>query len=160
MKVTFKLLKDAYPFDPPMRTERSPCKQKDGSPAFENQCAIRMGVALTITKVLPASGTTGLARCWLGHTGMGHTLRAEELATWLATAAGFGAPAKFIGKAPEAGDQALPVIMSKTGVVFIKDFWGTGNQGDHIDVWNNSGMLSGEVDYLSFASQVWFWELP
>lgn len=47
------------------------------------------------------------------------------------------------------------------------NFWGTGMQGDHVDVWNGSKQasyishpdpLAGD-DYFERAQEVWFWEI-
>jgi len=160
MKVKFTDLRDAFPYDPPARTELMPCKKTDGSPGFDNQCAIRVGIALTKTKVLPSAGAAGVTQCWFGHPGEGHTLRAEELAKYLSGIGGFGPPTKFAGKAPKPGTDAKAAMTGRQGVIFIKDFWGAGNSGDHIDIWSKDGMLTGSLDYLPRAGQVWFWELP
>lgn len=158
-RVKFDLLRQHYPYDPPSKRDLFPCRTTDGAPAFENQCAIRMGTALRGAGVLPAQNTPGVVLCWHHAKGKGHTLRAEEVAKWLSAAARFGKPAKFVGTAPAPGEQALEAIDGVQGVILVKDFWGAGNQGDHIDLWDRDGMLSGSVDYLTRAAQVWFWEL-
>ncbi len=55
-----------------------PCKT-NGSRAFDNQCAIRLGVSLEKSGVDTRSFKG--VRCWHNH-GTGHILRAEELANW------------------------------------------------------------------------------
>ena len=57
-----------------------PCKDTGGNRAYENQCAIRMGVTFDESGV----GTKSFngARCWHSHM-PSHILRAEELAIWL-----------------------------------------------------------------------------
>jgi len=44
------------------------------------------------------------------------------------------------------------------GIVFFKDFWGRGNQGDHIDVWDGEKMPkdSGANSYFSHAKMYGF----
>src|SRR5690606_37670017 len=56
------------------------CTTKKGDIAFDNQCAIRMGVALAEAG-MNTSSFRG-ARCWHGHK---HILRVEELIKWLKT---------------------------------------------------------------------------
>jgi len=161
MKVSFDTLRAAYPYDPERgKTLRAPCTAKDGSPAFENQCAIRVGVALRATGVLPTGAISGVAQCWHGHKNQGHTLRAEELGKWLAKPSAFGTPTKWQGKDSLTGQIAWMNLQGKKGVVLMLNFWGRGNQGDHIDLWTGFGMLSGDVGYVLACKDVWFWELP
>ena len=51
-----------------------------GFPVFGNQCAIRMGVALSGAGLSLASFHG--AKCWIKHSPR-HILRAQELANWL-----------------------------------------------------------------------------
>lgn len=153
MKPSFTDLKAAYPYNPPARTDRTPCTKPDGSPSFANQCAIRLGVALRATGVLGLAGAPGVVSCWFHPRSAGHTLRAEELANWLARGTVFGAPTKLKG----AG--AATDLQGKQGVVFVKDFYGPGNSGDHIDIWDVDHMLSGSTTYFDKARAVWFWSL-
>jgi hypothetical protein len=60
----------------------APCTTATGARSFENQCAIRMGVALT-SSGFSLTGYRG-AFCWHGH-GRTHPLRVEELIHWLGT---------------------------------------------------------------------------
>ncbi|QUM89866.1 type VI secretion system amidase effector protein Tae4 [Moritella sp. 36] len=134
-----------------------PCIDGSGSKAFDNQCAIRIGVALDATGISTA-GFTG-ARCWHGHK-PGHILRAEELANWLK---GASSPFKTMIKF-EAKD-GFSKINGKKGIIFFKDYYGANNQGDHIDLWNGS-RLTRYSSWIEFAarggshyskSTVWFW---
>lgn len=34
--------------------------------------------------------------------------------------------------------EAFDKIEGKRGIVFFQNYWGPGNQGDHIDLWNGS----------------------
>lgn len=140
----FDRLWNGYP------TDHSPCKTDDNYPAFENQCAIRMGVALAAGGVNLQSFSG--ARCWHGHAPK-HTLRAEELANWMkATPAVFGPVEVKLGANEDA-------FHGRRGLIFCKDFWGLGNQGDHIDLWNLDKMASGSAAYISRSPQVWFWAI-
>ncbi|MFO0576380.1 MAG: T6SS effector amidase Tae4 family protein [Polyangia bacterium] len=93
------------------------------------------------------------ARCWYpGH--QGHTLRAQELADWLK-----GDPA--VAGAVEIRRQVTAAdYMGRTGLVFFRNFWGEGNQGDHIDLWDGDELRAGAPDYFERSEQVWFWPLP
>lgn len=114
---------------------------------FENQCAIRMGVALQKSNV--NLNTFSGAKCWHGHTPK-HILRAQELANWMdKNTAFFGI--KKVYKGVTSAD-----FKGKKGIVFIKDGWGA---TDHIDVWDGSIMKGGSSDYFSKGKEVWFWNL-
>ncbi|MEE2732961.1 MAG: type VI secretion system amidase effector protein Tae4 [Pseudomonadota bacterium] len=124
-----------------------PCAT-NGNGNFENQCAIRMGVALANSGVSLA-GFRG-ARCWFGHKN--HVLRAQELANWLANGGGgFGSPTVH--------RSANSSSFLNSGIVFFKNFWGVGNQGDHIDLWDGRQMTKGDPVYFDASEEVWFWQL-
>ncbi len=58
-----------------------PCRAKDGSPGFDNQCVIRLGESLVASGVSLASFSG--AFCWHGH-GKRHPLRVEEfMSGWI-----------------------------------------------------------------------------
>jgi hypothetical protein len=40
-----------------------------------------------------------------------------------------------------------------------RNFWGTGNQGDHIDLWNGEEIAHGTLDFFIRSEEVWFWAL-
>lgn len=128
----------------------------DNHPGFEdlcdfaNQCAIRMGTALMKSDVDMSS--FGGVKCWTdGHESLNHTLRAQELADWMARETG-----QFGIVDVEKNDASYNDYKNKQGIVFFKDGWGA---TDHIDVWNGSEMKAGYKDYFSKAKEVWFWEL-
>lgn len=125
-----------------------PCTSPGGEPSYENQCAIRMGVALA-TAGFDLEDFDG-ARCSRGH---GHIPRAQELADWLRQ------QEDLLGKVEIRKEVTVAEFTGRQGIVFFRDFWGTGNRGDHIDVWNGSKMSHGEHDYFERAKQVWFWPL-
>ena len=129
----------------------------DGERAFENQCAIRMGVSLIKSGVSLDSfkGT----RCWHGHNPP-HILRAEELANWLSSPL---SPFKKVEKFE--GNNGFSTISGKQGIIFFKDYYGPNQQGDHIDLWNGS-RLPKFASWFEFAfrsgrhyanATVWFW---
>lgn len=158
--IQFQTLWNSHPLNqsPP---ENFPCKKKDGTPAFENQCAIKMSIALMGASLNMKA--CNKVRCWFGHTN--HIIRAQELADWLCGAQQLGAPTKFRKKSGVAGADFQQAVVSgitgKKGVIFCQNFWGAGNQGDHIDVWDGSSMSGSHIneDYYGRSAQVWFWEL-
>lgn len=102
-----------------------------------DQCAIRLGTALSATGVSLTSFEG--ARCW-NHDGEKHILRAEELGAWV------GAN-RFAGRGKTLALDAATFqdrIHGKTGIIFFKDYWRRGSEsfanrsGDHIDLWNGN----------------------
>jgi hypothetical protein len=62
-----------------------------------------------------------------------YPIRAQELANWLAS------PAAAMPKSTFFPAKTFPKAVSgKRGIIFFKDYWGAGNQGDHIDLWNGT----------------------
>ncbi|GAB3536041.1 MULTISPECIES: type VI secretion system amidase effector protein Tae4 [Photobacterium] len=134
-----------------------PCTNESGEKAFENQCAIRLGVALEGAGI-STKGFRGV-RCWHGHK-PGHILRAEELANWLK-----GPSSPFKQVIEFEASEGFSMIKGKKGIIFFKDYYGPNNQGDHIDLWNGS-RLTRYSSWIEFAmrggrhyskSTVWFW---
>jgi hypothetical protein len=131
---------------PTITDDDFPCSSKDKK-NFDNQCAIRMGECFErsgiTTKNLPAR------RCWFHKNKPGHILAAEELANALEK---FPISAKIVGK---------------KGVIFFKDYYGAGNQGDHIDLWDGSRLtkFSSYWDFLFMnggryqKADVWFFRV-
>lgn len=134
-----------------------PCKT-NGQPNFNNQCAIRMGVALTSSGI-KIDGYDGVF-CWHGHSRR-HPLRVEELIKWLSSS-----HATFINSRPEISKIVNGVqknsddYIGRTGIVAFRNFWGAGNQGDHIDLWNGNAIAYGSNDYFERSEEIWFWEMP
>lgn len=158
--INFQELWNSHPLNqnPP---ENYPCKKADGTPAFDNQCAIKMSVSLMGANV--NMNGCNKVKCWFGHTN--HVIRAQELADWLALSRQLGTPTKFRkgrGVTQAVFQQTvLDGISGKNGIIFCQNFWGTGNQGDHIDVWNGR-VMGGSRDnneYYGRSAQVWFWEI-
>lgn len=153
--VTFKikcihaLFEELWQNHPTTRGNNAPC-QTGGTSNFDNQCAIRMGVALGRSGI-SLSGYDG-AYCWHGH-GQDHILRVEELIDWLQrqnTALGTPTVHRSVTSANFA---------NKVGVVAFINFYGTGNQGDHIDLWDGTIVRRGDVDYFRRSERVVFWQL-
>lgn len=156
---------------PAVQGDTNPCRSAAGEPYFENQCAIRMAVALERCGVSLASFRG--ARCWHRHVpATRHVLRAQELADWLrGQRTLFGvpeirshreavAPADPAPPADPLAAEAVPApYRGRSGILFLRNFWGTGNQGDHIDVWDGALMGHGSPGYFARAEQVWFWPL-
>lgn len=111
-----------------------------------------MGVCFNDAGV-PTGSFTG-AKCYPGHKhNPKHILRAEELANWMVSqSVYFGAVEK------KSNVDSLDYI-GKKGIILIKNFWGAGNQGDHIDLWNGMKMTQGTPEYFGKAQEVWFWEV-
>jgi len=108
--VRFTDLWNAYPGG-------NPCdgKDKNGESAFNDQCAIRVGVALrnvgVTFKSYPSKG-----KCWFkGHED--HVLRARELAEWLKLQPFAGCTKPIDVKGSDWRDR----IKGKTGIVYSRN---------------------------------------
>lgn len=141
--------------------ERFPCCDVDGNPNFGNQCAILMGTCLLRSNLLQGYDKS---TCWYrGHTG--HTLRAREVSDWMRRH-----PERF-GPVEIRRNVTWGAFKGRTGFVCFQNFWGEGNQGDHIDLWDGTGILmrektpnwegpalaDGALDYFERSEEVWFW---
>ena len=141
--------------------------------SYQNQCAINMHACLK------RSGadlkTFRGVRSWEKNKPK-YALRAQELANWLNDPfARMPFPVeKYSGK------DAFDKIKGKRGIVFFQNFWGPGNQGDHIDLWNGSRLtdwkswarihirigsfgahnVMSDVSDFEKSQSVWFWLLP
>jgi hypothetical protein len=146
MTVSFAPLWAAHPSN---RGIQTPCCDADGQPNVENQCAIRMGEALRDGGVDLSSyrGT----KCWFHRPG--HTLRAEKLARWLERRTG------QFGRVKKLSNVTDEDFIGKHGMVLCMNFWGTGLQGDHIDLWDGRRLAHGSDDYFGRSQKVWFWTL-
>jgi hypothetical protein len=135
----------------------NPCKDKDGTSAFANQCVVRLGVCFTRSGISLA--TYPGAFCWHGH-GREHPLRVEEMKSWLNSSdAGFVGRAE-ISRRDSAGRQKTHAdYAGRKGIVAFRNFWGSGNQGDHIDLWNGAQIARGDNDFFERSEELWFWPL-
>jgi hypothetical protein len=133
----FQLAWAAYP------SQQAPCDQKrpDGSLAWENQCAIRLSIALQGA----GFALSGYTEPTCKH---GHARGAESLANYLWRQLG-----------PPGHTSAKQVDLSgQRGIVFFKDIQGfRGGIGDHIDLWNLHTTRTGA--YFAVSRAVWFWNL-
>jgi Type VI secretion system (T6SS), amidase effector protein 4 len=139
---------------------------------YENQCAINLSAAL-MRSGIEMNNYTGV---WSWETGKTkYAIRAQELADWLAkpNAQLPSKVEKFVGK------EVFSKTAGKTGIVFFQNYWGAGNQGDHIDLWNGSRLTDwrtwarihvrlgnyglhnlGAGSDFQKAQTAWFWKLP
>jgi hypothetical protein len=133
-----------------------PCST-GGRSNFTNQCVIRLGMALTRSGIDLASYRG--AFCWHKH-GREHPLRVEQMKVWLnsdeASFVGYAEIARRDRRGRQASYQAYA---GRRGIVACINFWGSGNQGDHIDLWDGSTMARGSRDYFQPSEEIWFWEI-
>lgn len=129
---------------------------------FENQCAMRMGVAIDKSGI--QIGRDGLRTC-VGydrrtfHThAPGHILAAQQLADVLAQRPQLLGTGTHCKKHKGSIFTNLASFAKKKGVVFILNGWG---RTDHIDLFNGESLLlkGGDSTYLTRGEQVWFWEM-
>ena len=134
---------------------------------YENQCAINMSAAC-MRSGMKFSGYMG-ALSWEKDKPK-YAIRAQELANWFAT------PFSHLPFKVQrfGGKEFFDAIKNKRGVIFFQNYWGTGNQGDHIDLWNGSrlthwvswvqihariGSIGVNSDFRK-AESIWFWVVP
>lgn len=131
-----------------------PCLDKKGKvhKALENQCAIRLGLAFQGAGI--STDSLKGARCWNNHDSK-HILKVLQMVPWI------DKNTKTIGCKPKVVHKKvnfLPFI-GKSGIVYFQNFYGTNNQGDHIDLWNGLMLGRGDHDYFERSEEVWFWEM-
>ncbi|WP_082486040.1 MULTISPECIES: type VI secretion system amidase effector protein Tae4 [unclassified Acidovorax] len=126
--VSFDALWGHYP-------SKDPCvNPTTRTKAYDNQCAIRVGMALERSGVHFV--TFKGPRCQFGPRANGMVLRAQELANWLKTRPfpGCPEPLQFSGKGFQKN------LAARKGIVFFQDYWLRAGErqptGDHIDLWN------------------------
>lgn len=139
--------------------------------AYANQCAINLSASLMRSDV-PLRGFNGALSWQKGKPK--YAIRAQELADWLCGS--FPAfPRRFEKVEPSEFSKKIAL---RTGIIFFQNYWGPGNQGDHIDLWNGSrltGFASWARIHLRFgnpavsnfifgsdlakAEQIWFWNV-
>jgi hypothetical protein len=174
--ILFSTTWDNYPDDKPY------IDSKTGKPpkGYENQCAIKVSVALHKSGVEMKS-FKGKSRILID--GKNTAAAAEDLSAWLKLRPFCGLPPK-----PETitGKDWEENITGRTGIIFFKDYWmrdgetESNRSGDHIDLWNGSrltasgirGSLTTFVRFnigishiphlysdLSKSKQILFWEI-
>jgi Type VI secretion system (T6SS), amidase effector protein 4 len=149
-KITFSALWDAYPGSKPYRDAKSGKVPE----AYENQCAIKVSVALHGVGV--AMKSFHGASVELG--GKKTAVRATELADWLKQQAiqGINPFAEKI-----TGENWQSQINGRSGIVYFSNYWARPGEaasptGDHIDLWNGhrltaSGFEGTVVTLLRFG---------
>ena len=136
--VTFQTLWNNYPSEPPY------VDAKTGKPpaGYENQCAIKVSVALAKSGVSLKTFKGNL--CPAQPNGTVLATSAQELANWLNTQPFNGCPKAEV----YTGKEAFEKIKGRSGILFLADYWqrtgetGKTRTGDHIDLWNGSRMTS------------------
>lgn len=107
---------------------------------YQNQCAINLYAALERSGVNFKAFRGQLS--WQKDKPK-YAIRAQELANWLASpfgkSGGVGMPEvqKFSGK------EVFEKIRGKRGIIFFQNYYGPGNQGDHIDLWDGRDSHTG-----------------
>jgi hypothetical protein len=117
-------------------------------PGYEDQCAIKVSVAIHGVGIDMKSFTAANVDLKPGRTigrivlnGKYTATRADELASWLKRQPFCGLPQK-----PEniTGEDWATKVKGRSGIVFFADYWArtAENQasGDHIDLWNGEKM--------------------
>lgn len=134
---------------------------------YQNQCAINLYAAL---QRAGANVKTFNGQLSWQKDKPKYAVRAQELANWLAR------PGMLPGTKVEkfSGKEVFEKIRGKRGIIFFQNYWGPGNQGDHIDLWDGFRLThprSIAQIYLRFgpiglgsdyrdSESAWFWGLP
>jgi len=130
---SFSLLWTVYPSVP------APCEE-----GYENQCAIRLSLALRASGFQLSGYTDPMCK-------HGDARGAESLGTYLWHRVGRPSITRGSGAFHDS-------VRGRTGIALFKDIAGfRGGFGDHIDLWDRTRTKS--MEYSSAASQVWFWEV-
>lgn len=175
--IEFRKLWDAYPKDHHPYVDP---KTNKAPPGYENQCAIRVSAALHGAGVEMKSYTGASVAL----NGMKAAVVATQLSQWLSLQPFCGLP-----KTAEniTGKDWEGKIKGRTGIVYFENYWKRKGEtkvatGDHIDLWNGSGLtpnaanrlrrmgidsiqwLPGFLDDLNFSdlansSRILFWEI-
>jgi hypothetical protein len=155
MAFTFKSLWDNHPSI--SDNEEYPCRKKDGTPTYANQCSIKMGIALRKGGV--DMKRFKIAACSLHAVSECHFTWSEGLAQHIR----FNEQKQFGKVEIKKGVTAFD-YSTRRGLVFFKDFWYRQGEkkyptGDHIDLWDKDQMCSGDPSYFEESKEVWFWDL-
>lgn len=181
MALEFKTLWANHPIN---RATQTPCiaprdgnylgtQVRAGFPTFDNQCSIRMGVALKAAGVQP-SQISGCVTCGAHASDEMHYVRAQELGNALSRASidGLGRTEVFSGA---DASQFYKKVYGRSGIMFFNGYWHRStdspgsNTGDHIDVWNgyrsSAKWLLEWFSWLGYysnyanAKEIKFWEV-
>jgi len=143
MLIQFKKLWNNHPYT------INPCNKA----VFENQCAIRMGVAMESSDINTTSFDKMFPqrRCYPGFNHKpAHILSAEQMAKWMSAEIG------IFGKKIIIKKDRLVNLKGKQGFIFIFNGWGS---GDHIDLWDGETFKAGEPEWIDLGDELWFWEV-
>jgi len=136
--VGFKELWEGYPSEMPYVDPRTGNAPK----GYENQCAIRVSIALHAAKV----SLLNFRGAHVMVDNVRAAIRAQELAAWLKAQRIDGLPA-----VPETvtGSDWQHKISGRTGIAYFADYWlRTGEKnpsGDHIDLWNGARLTASGI---------------
>ncbi|KGE13166.1 T6SS effector amidase Tae4 family protein [Sphingobacterium deserti] len=129
-----------------------PCDQV----RYQNQCAIRMSVALQKSEISVRDCPAVKCDFHLSeHNTIKHFLRAQELANWFKQSGLFG-KTNIYERATLNKLGTRAVFSNRKGIIFIEDGWGP---TDHIDLWNGQFIKNGGSDYLEKGVRIWFWDV-
>ena len=171
MAITFEKIWDAYDTGNPY------VDKKTGAPpkGYENQCAIRVGLALEKAGVsfvnCPAKRVPGAPKS------SGMVPSAQALANWLKTKPFAGCPEvqSYNGK------SVFDEISGRSGIIFLANYWQRSAEtdserrsGDHIDLWNGRRLTKlfswfrvhwgihwdGTFSDFRLADKALFWHIP
>jgi hypothetical protein len=78
---------------------------------------------------------------------------------WLNEVADFVGQAEIARRGKHGSKVSLQPYRGRQAIVMFRNFWGPGNQGDHIDLWDGVRMTHGDPGYFSRSQEVWFWDL-
>jgi len=150
-------------------------KTGDDPPGFDNQCAIKLSVALHATGIDLASFKGASVHVAAGKA----AIRAEELGAWLK----FQHIEGMLGPVDITGADWQDKIKGKHGIVAFTNYWTRPGEktptGDHIDLWDggsltSSGLAGMAVSFARFtlgmrsgpgfsdlgkATSITFWEV-
>ncbi|MBC8050151.1 MAG: type VI secretion system amidase effector protein Tae4 [Hyphomicrobiales bacterium] len=147
-----------------------PCRTL-GLPTHENQCAIRMGICLQKSGVLPDQ-VRRIVTCGTHPPEEMHYLRAQEMADALTSikVEGIGPTTRFT--VPDQTSDFPSAIGGRKGIIYFKDYWARSGEarakatGDHIDLWNgwrtSAKILLPWFFWLGGydrSREIWFWEV-
>ena len=143
--------KDLWYHHPANDNDTNPCFSTESN--FENQCAIRMGVALQrsgigITHYQGATCTTDYN--FIPECKEFHPIRVEELIQFIRMK--LGSPTAYRNCTYED-------FVEKKGIIVFLNFWGKNNQGDHIDLWDGQSMTYGSRYYFERSMEILFWDV-
>ncbi len=144
----FSLLWENYPGNSPYVDE----KTGDAPRGYENQCAIKVGVALA--KSAGALPNFRGATVRVGNFSV--PIRAQEMASWLQSVPYEG----MASTTDVTGVDYEKKIKNRTGIIFYKDYWQRDGEsqptGDHIDLWNGSRLtMSGASGAAMGVARFW-----